>query len=65
MTAPNIGARVRLRAHTKAPLLTVALVYLQGEPEVLWAGCSWVPAGQKAPAHQLVHFPQAELEAAP
>jgi len=55
----NLGDRLRLRAHPRAPLLTVEELYLQGDPESLWAGCSWQ---KKA---QLVHFPVADLEAAP
>lgn len=57
----NLHDRVRLREHPRAPLLTVALVYLQGPDEAPWAGCRWTPPGSKSPAPQLVHFPQSEL----
>lgn len=53
-----IGDRFRLREHPRAPLLTVEELYLQGERQELWAGCSWQ---KKA---QLVHFPVADLEVA-
>lgn len=56
-TALNLGDRVRLRAHPKAPPMTVELLYLQGNPEVLWVGGRWHKTAQ------LHHAPASELEA--
>ncbi|MES1164175.1 MAG: hypothetical protein ABUR63_00340 [Verrucomicrobiota bacterium] len=62
-TDPNIlGAHARVAAAPKAPPLTIQSVYLQGDPEVVWAGCSWSAGPKTKP--QLVHFPIADLVAA-
>lgn len=61
----NLNDRCRLRAHPTAPLLTVARVFLDGDPEVLWAGCRWTQPGCKEPVKSEVFFPQSELEACP
>ena len=58
---PNLGDRCTLAAHPKAPPLTVALVYLQGPDEALWAGCSWSVPGSPKAKPQLVHVPVCEL----
>jgi hypothetical protein len=62
----NINDHVRLREHPGAPLLTVAVLYLQaaqGQPETLWAGCRWTVPGRPAAKPQLVHVAASELEA--
>jgi hypothetical protein len=62
----NLGDRVRLREHPGAPLLTIAVLYLQaspGQPETLWAGCRWTVPGRPTVKPQLVHFAVSELEA--
>lgn len=53
----NIGDRVRIAAAKSAPVLTVAELYIQGDPERLWASCTW-----RAKAQQ-VDFPVDELVA--
>lgn len=61
----DLGDHMRLRAHPKAPALTVDVLYLQGEPEQIWAGCRWKVPGNPKATPQLVHFPVSELEATP
>ncbi len=60
----NLGDRFRLKAHPRAPLLTVVVIYLDGDPEELCVGCRWTPPGQKVPAPGRVHFPLTALEPA-
>jgi hypothetical protein len=54
----DLGDRVRVTSEPSWPVLAVVVLYLDGDPEELHAGCRWHPKAQ------LVWRRCAELEAA-
>ena len=54
----SLGDRIRITGEPSCPVLAVVVLYLDGDPEELHAGCRWHPKAQ------LVWRRVTELEAA-
>jgi hypothetical protein len=54
----SLGDRVRVTGEPSCPVMSVVVLYLDGDPEELHAGCRWHPKAQ------LVWRRCAELETA-
>lgn len=59
-SAPPLLSQVRLVAHQSAPVLTVRCLFLDGNPEELFAVCSW----DKANKASWKSWPVSELQEA-